>query len=100
MGGVNLDSNGRGVRAEEVLVDLEDEPVVPRGISLAVVVYTGGELPVGVDPGDGVGADGAGYMGKVLCGDDVQLQELERVQDHRHLLPPSPTTTQDPKIKK
>lgn len=79
---IDLDHQARRVRSEELIINTEHEFIVPCGVVAAVGVDPGGELPVWVDPCDGVGTHGAGDGGEVLGGDDVELEELERVQDY------------------
>lgn len=83
MQSVDLDHDGRRVGVEELIVDAEDKLVVPRRVVVAVGVDAGGEFPVGVDPGDGVGSHGAGDGGEILGGDHIELKKLEGVEN-RH----------------
>lgn len=76
--GVYFNVDGRCFRAEEGVVDAVDELVVPGGVCVSVRVDTCGEFLCRVDPGDSVGPHIFGEWGKVLSGDDVELEELER----------------------
>lgn len=69
--GVDLDGDGGGVEAEELLVDAEHELVVPRRVVVALGVHDGGELALRVDPGGGVGSHFLGHELQVLARDDV-----------------------------
>ncbi|KAL2348078.1 hypothetical protein Fmac_002078 [Flemingia macrophylla] len=82
MDGVDVDGDGGGVGVEEVVVDAEDELVVPCGVCAALRVDSCGEFHVRVDPGDSVGVHVAGHWGEVLGRYHIQLQQLEP----RHLL--------------
>lgn len=62
---------------KEIFVNTEYKLIIPSGVVAAVRVDPRREFPVRVDPGDGVGPHRAGHWGEVLCGDDVQLQELK-----------------------
>ncbi|PSR98828.1 hypothetical protein CEY00_Acc25353 [Actinidia chinensis var. chinensis] len=59
----DLDAEGGG---EEVVVDREDEAVVPGGVGTAAVVDGGGEFVLRVDPRHRVGAEEFGDGGQVL----------------------------------
>ena len=76
--GVDVDHDGGGVGPEEFIVDPEDELVVPGGVVMAGGVDAGGEFTLWVDPGDGVSPHGTGDQGKILGGDEIDLQELQR----------------------
>lgn len=75
--GVDLDHDRRRVGVQELLVDAEDELVVPRGVGVAVRVHTGRQLPVRVHPRHRVRPHGSGHRPQVLGRDHVQFQQLE-----------------------
>ena len=54
MESVDFDHDGGGIGAEKILVDPEDELVVPCGVVMAMSVDPGRKLPVWVDPRHGV----------------------------------------------
>lgn len=74
---VDLDGEGGVFVVEELGVDAEDELLVPRGAFVAVLIDSGGEFAVRIEPRDGESPHGFGYGGKVLRGDHVDLQELD-----------------------
>lgn len=80
---IDLDHHPGRVRREKLVIDTEHEFVIPCGVVAATGVDAGGELPVWLDPRNSVGPHGAGHPGKVLGRDDVQLEELERVENYR-----------------
>lgn len=71
--GVDLDHDGGRVGLEELIIDPEDELVVPRGVVVAIGVDPGGELAVQVDPCDRIRSHRAADLFEVLGRDDVQL---------------------------
>lgn len=74
---VDLDVQGR-LRREELLdVDVEGELVVPRGVGV-VLVGSGRELLVRVDPNHGVGPHGLVERGEILGRDEADLEDLGR----------------------
>lgn len=75
--GEDLDVEGR-LRREELLdVDVEGELVVPRGVGV-VLVGSGRELLVRVDPNHGVGPHGLVERGEILGRDEADLEDLRR----------------------
>ena len=60
----DLDGEGGGV--EEVVVDREDEAIVPGGVCAAAVIDGGGEFVVRVDPRHRICAEEFGDGGQVL----------------------------------
>lgn len=73
-----VDVDGGGVGGEEVVVDAEEELVVPGGISVAGgVQQASAELVGRIHPGGGVHGRGPGGRVELLGGDDGELQEVE-----------------------
>lgn len=74
----DLDHEGGGVGPEEVVVDAEDELVVPGRVGAAVSVDAGRQLAPGVRPRHSVGLHAPRYRVQVLRGDYVELEKVER----------------------
>lgn len=77
-GGVDLDHDLRRVVLEELVVDSEDELLVPRRVGVAVLVDTCRQLALRVHPRDGERPHGFGRRVKILRRNQIDLQELER----------------------
>lgn len=79
-GGVDVDGDGGGVGAEDVVLDAEDELVVPRGFGAAGGVDAGASAVVGADIRDSVGAHRAGGGVEVLGRDQRHFHPVVRMR--------------------
>lgn len=93
MTGVDFDHDGGGVSAEKVLLHPKDKLVIPGGIGVAIGVDAGGELPLGIHPGGGVGFHLLGNGLQILGGDDVDFEQLEGLHRRRHRAAPAARRT-------
>lgn len=83
---VDFDCDGGGFLFEELFVDVEENFIIPGGVGVAMVVDFGGEFVVGVDVGDGEGAEHFGDRREVVGGDDVDFELEGRLNRHGVLL--------------
>lgn len=67
--GIDLDGDGGSWIFKQIVVDFKHEFLIPSWIRETNLINAGGQLSIGIYPGDGEGAHGFGDGGEVIGGE-------------------------------